>query len=101
CTKVACFLVPRVERRSVNPAALLIPVAGPWIHLGTSRPSAARAVQLSLLGAGQAVGLGMLVGGVAMPSLVRVPVRRGQVIQVGAVPGVGPDRVGISIRGSM
>ncbi|WP_242516239.1 hypothetical protein [Sorangium cellulosum] len=101
CTKVACFLLPRRERRSANPATLLIPVAGPWIHLSTSRPSAASAVKLSILGAGQAVGLGMLIGGIAMPAQVRVPVKRGQVIQVGAVPLVGPDGVGISIQGSM
>ncbi|MGK4005085.1 hypothetical protein WMF31_20830 [Sorangium sp. So ce1036] len=101
CTKIACFLLPRRERRAANPATLLIPVAGPWIHLSTSRPSAASAVKLSILGAGQAVGLGMLLGGIAMPAQVRVPVRRGQVIQVGAVPLVGPDGVGIAIQGSM
>lgn len=101
CTKLTCFLVPHGERRSVNPAALLIPVAGPWIHLAKSRPSAASAVKLSLLGAGQAVGLGMLLGSIAMPAQVLVPVKRGQRVQVGVAPLIGPEGVGISIQGSM
>jgi len=101
CSQGACFLVRRHERTSANPASLLIPLAGPWIHLGTGRPTAANAVGLSLLGAGQAVGLGMLLGGIAMPSQVRVPLHRGQVLQVGAAPLVTPGGLGLSISGSL
>ncbi|WP_437767761.1 hypothetical protein WMF27_17310 [Sorangium sp. So ce281] len=101
CSQGACFVVRRYERTSANPASLLIPLAGPWIHLGTGRPTAASAVGLSLLGAGQAVGLGMLLGGIAMPSQVRVPLQRGQVLQVGAAPLVTPGGLGLSISGSM
>ncbi|WP_437330191.1 hypothetical protein [Sorangium sp. So ce381] len=101
CSQGACFLVRRLERTSANPASLLIPLAGPWIHLGTGRPTAASAVGLSLLGAGQAVGLGMLLGGVAMPRQLRVPLQRGQVLQVGAAPLVTPGGLGLSISGSM
>lgn len=101
CSQGACFLVRRHERTSANPASLLIPLAGPWIHIGTGRPTAASAVGLSLLGAGQAVGLGMLLGGVAMPRQVRVPLQRGQVLQVGAAPLVTPGGLGLSISGSM
>ncbi|WP_437538098.1 hypothetical protein WME79_19540 [Sorangium sp. So ce726] len=101
CSQGACFLIRRHERTSANPASLLIPLAGPWIHLATGRPTAASAVGLSLLGAGQAVGLGMLLGGVAMPRQVRVPLHRGQVLQVGAAPLVTPGGLGLSISGSM
>ncbi|WP_437593717.1 hypothetical protein [Sorangium sp. So ce1000] len=101
CSQGACFLLRRRERTSANPASLLIPLAGPWIHIGTGRPSAAGAVGLSLLGAGQAVGLGMLLGGLATPPHVRVPLQRGQVLQVGAAPLVTPGGIGLSINGSM
>ncbi|CAN93632.1 Putative integral membrane protein [Sorangium cellulosum So ce56] len=101
CSQGACFVVLRHERTSANPASLLIPLAGPWIHLGTGRPTAASAVGLSLLGAGQAVGLGMLLGGIAMPRQVRVPLQRGQVLQVGAAPLVTPGGFGLSINGSL
>ncbi|WP_437300530.1 hypothetical protein [Sorangium sp. So ce426] len=101
CSQGACFVVRRHERTSASPASLLIPLAGPWIHLGTGRPTAASAVGLSLLGAGQAVGLGMLLGGIAMPSQVRVPLQRGQVLQVGAAPLVTPGGLGLSINGSL
>ncbi|WP_438044045.1 hypothetical protein [Sorangium sp. So ce128] len=101
CSQGACFVVRRHERTSANPASLLIPLAGPWIHLGTGRPTAASAVGLSLLGAGQAVGLGMLLGGIAMPRQVRVPLQRGQVLQVGAAPLVTPGGLGLSISGSL
>lgn len=101
CTKCACSLVPQRARTAPSPASLLIPLAGPWIHLGAGRHSAASAVGLSVLGAGQAVGLGMLLGGVAMPRQVRVPVQRGRVLQVGAAPIVTADGLGLSIHGSM
>lgn len=101
CSQGACFLVRHHERTSANPASLLIPLAGPWIHLGTGRPTAASAVGLSVLGAGQAVGLGMLLGGIAMPRQVRVPLQRGQVLQVGAAPLITPDGLGLSISGSL
>ncbi|WP_437282390.1 hypothetical protein WME90_17995 [Sorangium sp. So ce375] len=101
CSQGTCFLVRRHERTSANPASLLIPLAGPWIHLSTGRHSATGAVGLSLLGAGQAVGFGMLLGGIAMPRQVRVPLQRGQVLQVGAAPLVTPDGLGLSISGSM
>jgi hypothetical protein len=101
CTKCACSLVPQRDRTSPSPTTLLIPLAGPWIHLGQGRRSAAGAVGLSILGAGQAVGLGMLLGGVAMPRQVRVPVQRGRVLQVGAAPIVTADGLGLSIHGSM
>ncbi|WP_437615946.1 hypothetical protein WMF20_20010 [Sorangium sp. So ce834] len=101
CTKCACSLVPQRDRASARPTTLLIPLAGPWIHLGTGRHSAAGAVGLSVLGAGQAVGLGMLLGGIAMPRQVRVPMKRGSVLQVGAAPIVTPDGLGLSIQGSM
>ncbi|WP_437553698.1 hypothetical protein WME97_19160 [Sorangium sp. So ce367] len=101
CSQGACFILRRHERTSANPASLLIPLAGPWIHLGTGRPTAASAVGLSLLGAGQAVGLGMLLGGIAMPPQVRVPLQRGQVLQVGAAPLVTPGGLGLSISGSL
>ncbi|WP_437718427.1 hypothetical protein WMF45_19580 [Sorangium sp. So ce448] len=101
CSQGACFILRRYERTSANPASLLIPLAGPWIHLGTGRPTAASAVGLSLLGAGQAVGLGMLLGGIAMPPQVRVPLQRGQVLQVGAAPIVTPGGLGLSISGSL
>ncbi|WP_437603316.1 hypothetical protein [Sorangium sp. So ce590] len=101
CTKCACSLVPQRGRVAPSPSSLLIPVAGPWIHLGTGRHSAASAVGLSVLGAGQAVGLGMLLGGVALPRQVRVPVQRGRVLQMGAAPLVTADGLGLSIHGSM
>ncbi len=101
CTKCACSLVPQRGRIAPSPTSLLIPVAGPWIHLGTGRHSAAGAVGLSVLGAGQAVGLGMLLGGVALPRQVRVPVQRGRVLQMGAAPIVTADGLGLSIYGSM
>ncbi|XXX81776.1 hypothetical protein WMF30_23745 [Sorangium sp. So ce134] len=100
CTKCACSLV-RQRERTASPTTLLIPLAGPWIHLGAGRHSAAGAVGLSVLGAGQAVGLGMLLGGVAMPRQVRVPMKRGGVLQVGATPIVSADGLGLSIHGSM
>ncbi|WP_437971456.1 hypothetical protein WMF04_20065 [Sorangium sp. So ce260] len=101
CTKCACSLVPQRDRTSASPASLLIPLAGPWIHLGTGRHSAAGAVGLSVLGAGQAVGLGMLLGGIAMPRHVSVPVQRGRVLQVGAAPMITADGLGLSIHGAM
>ncbi|KYF88632.1 hypothetical protein BE20_22485 [Sorangium cellulosum] len=101
CTKCACSLVRQRDSASASPTTLLIPLAGPWIHLGTGRHSAAGAVGLSVLGAGQAVGLGMLLGGIAMPRQVRVPMKRGSVLQVGAAPVVTPDGLGLSIHGSM
>ncbi|WP_437291317.1 hypothetical protein [Sorangium sp. So ce406] len=101
CTKHACFLAPRRDQRAHSPASLMIPLAGPWIHLGTANPSAAGAIGLSVLGVGQAVGLGMLLGGVAMPARVRVPMQHGRVLQIGAAPLVRPDGVGLSIHGAM
>ncbi|MGK3983020.1 hypothetical protein WME99_08265 [Sorangium sp. So ce136] len=101
CTKSACSLVPRHERTGPSPASLMIPLAGPWIHLGTANPSAAGAVGLSVLGVGQAVGLGMLLGGIAMPTQVRVPMQHGRVLQMGAAPLVSADGLGLSIHGSM
>ncbi|WP_437516359.1 hypothetical protein [Sorangium sp. So ce1099] len=101
CTKCACSLAPRHERTGPSPASLMIPLAGPWIHLGTARPSAAGAVGLSVLGVGQAVGLGMLLGGIAMPTKVRVPMQHGRVLQMGAAPLVSADGLGLSIHGSM
>ncbi|KYF62707.1 hypothetical protein BE11_18895 [Sorangium cellulosum] len=101
CTKCACFLAPRRDRRAPSPASLMIPLAGPWIHLGTGNPSAAGAIGLSVLGVGQAVGLGMLLGGVAMPARVRVPMPHGRVLQMGAAPLISPDGLGLSIHGTM
>ncbi|WP_437627157.1 hypothetical protein [Sorangium sp. So ce1151] len=101
CTKCACSLAPRHERTGPSPASLMIPLAGPWIHLGTAHPSAAGAVGLSVLGVGQAVGLGMLLGGIAMPTKVRVPMQHGRVLQMGAAPLVSADGLGLSIHGSM
>ncbi|WP_437737704.1 hypothetical protein [Sorangium sp. So ce1335] len=101
CTQYACSVAPRRDQSAPSPASLMIPLAGPWIHLGTAQPSAARAVGLSVLGVGQAVGLGMLLGGIAMPTQVRVPMQHGGVLQVGAAPLVGPDGLGLSIHGSM
>ncbi|WP_434047902.1 MULTISPECIES: hypothetical protein [Sorangium] len=101
CTKCACSLAPRRDQRAPSPASLMIPLAGPWIHLGTAHPSAAGAIGLSVLGVGQAVGLGMLLGGVAMPARVRVPMQHGRVLQVGAAPLVSPDGLGLSIHGAM
>ncbi|WP_437760025.1 hypothetical protein [Sorangium sp. So ce1389] len=101
CTKCACSVASRHERTGPAPASLMIPLAGPWIHLGAGSPSAAGAVGLSVLGVGQAVGLGMLLGGIAMPKMVRVPMQRGQVLQMGAAPLVSADGLGLSIHGSM
>ncbi|WP_437640739.1 hypothetical protein [Sorangium sp. So ce854] len=101
CTKCACSLAPRRDSSAPRPASLMIPLAGPWIHLGTARPSAAGAIGLSVLGVGQAVGLGMLIGGVAMPTQVRVPMKHGRVLRMGAAPLLGPDGLGLSIHGSM
>ncbi|WP_234023851.1 hypothetical protein [Sorangium cellulosum] len=101
CTQHACVVAARPEQRSPSPAALLVPVAGPWIHLGTARPGTAGTVALSVLGVGQAVGLGMLIGGVAMPAQVRVPMQHGRVLRLGAAPVVTPGGVGLAIRGSM
>ncbi|WP_437931739.1 hypothetical protein WMF37_21610 [Sorangium sp. So ce291] len=101
CTKYACSLTRRPQRTGPSPASLMIPLAGPWIHLGTASPSAAGAVGLSVLGVGQAVGLGMLLGGIAMPTQVRVPMQHGRVLQMGAAPLVSADGLGLSIHGSM
>ncbi|WP_437682588.1 hypothetical protein [Sorangium sp. So ce131] len=101
CTQHVCVVAARAEERSPSPAALLVPLAGPWIHIGTARPGPAGAVALSVLGVGQAVGLGMLIGGVAMPAQVRVPMKHGRVLQLGAAPVVTPGGVGLSIRGSL
>ncbi|WP_433936704.1 hypothetical protein AB3662_18730 [Sorangium cellulosum] len=101
CTKYACFLAPRRDQRAPSAASLMIPLAGPWIHIGTGNPSAAGAIGLSVLGVGQAVGLGMLLGGVAMPAQVRVPMQHGRVLQIGAAPLVRPDGLGLSIHGAM
>ncbi|WP_437960672.1 hypothetical protein WME76_14155 [Sorangium sp. So ce119] len=101
CTKYACYLAPRRHQRAPSPASLMIPLAGPWIHLGTANPSAAGAIGLSVLGVGQAVGLGMLLGGIAMPARVRVPMQHGRVLQIGAAPLVSPDGLGLSIHGAM
>ncbi|KYF76912.1 hypothetical protein BE17_41900 [Sorangium cellulosum] len=101
CTKFACSLAPRHERTGPAPASLMIPLAGPWIHLGTANPSAAGALGLSVLGVGQAVGLGMLLGGIAMPTTVRVPMQHQRVLQIGAAPLVSADGLGLSIHGSM
>ncbi|MGK3994153.1 hypothetical protein [Sorangium sp. So ce1024] len=101
CTKYACSFAPRRDSSAPRPVSLMIPLAGPWIHLGTARPSATSAIGLSVLGVGQAVGLGMLIGGIAMPTQVRVPMKHGQVLQMGAAPLVGPDGLGLAIHGSM
>ncbi|WP_437785763.1 hypothetical protein [Sorangium sp. So ce1097] len=101
CTKCACSLAPRRDSSAPRSTSLMIPLAGPWIHLGTARPSAAGAIGLSVLGVGQAVGLGMLIGGVAMPTQVRVPMQHGRVLRMGAAPLLGPDGLGLSIHGSM
>ncbi|WP_438020549.1 hypothetical protein WMF18_16380 [Sorangium sp. So ce315] len=101
CTKCACSLAPRRDSSAPRPTSLMIPLAGPWIHLGTARPSPAGAIGLSVLGVGQAVGLGMLIGGIAMPTQVRVPMKHGRVLRMGAAPLLGPDGLGLSIHGSM
>lgn len=85
--------------RSGSPATLLIPVVGPWIALDTMRHSTAGAVGLTVLGIGQAIGVGMLIGGVTLPREVRV--HKEHAIQMNAAPMVSGDGLGLSIQGTM
>jgi hypothetical protein len=88
----------RRASRQTSPAVLLIPLAGPWITVGTTRRSAASAVGLTALGIGQAVGLGMLIGGLSMSTEVRV--KKERVLQMSAAPLVSPEKLGLELQGA-
>jgi hypothetical protein len=94
----------RGVRRQDSETALLIPLAGPWISVGTRRHSPAAAVGLATLGIGQAVGLGMLIGGLSMSKEVcvplRVPLPKERVLQMRATPVVSAGGVGLEIQGA-
>jgi hypothetical protein len=85
-------------RRSASPAALVLPLVGPWITVGSTRHTAAEAVGLTALGIGQAIGAGMLIGGVTLPMEVTVHRQR---VQMRAAPLVSGDGLGLSVQGSL
>ncbi len=78
---------------------LLIPVAGPWIGMGTTHPSTGGVFGLAFLGVTQAAGLGMLIGGIAAPKTVLV---RNEVLgmRVTVAPQLGASSAGMGVIGS-
>lgn len=93
----------RHAQRPHHETELLIPLVGPWISVATHRHhSPAASVGLTTLGIGQAVGLGMLIGGISMSKdvCVRAPLHKEQVLQMRAAPVVSPGGVGLELHGT-
>lgn len=70
---------------------LMIPLAGPWISMGTLHPSELGTVGLGALGVGQAAGLAILIAGIATPK----PTWVRQVDRASVKPWVGPGFLGV------
>lgn len=87
------------DRRAVAP--LFVPVAGPFIAMGTLRTSDLPpvAVVLGLSGAAQSVGLGLLIAGLAAPRTVLVrSYDEGEDTSWSLSPVVSPRDGGLSLR---
>ncbi len=78
-------------------AALYIPLAGPWIALGTMDPDEGQRGALIASGVVQAGGMAMLIAGVAAKQTVLV--RHGNTT-VGLTPALGPSHNGFVLSGS-
>lgn len=87
------------EKDSDDHLHLLIPVAGPFVALGTMDVSGSEAAGLALLGVGQVAGLALVAAGAAAAAEVRVYQRGDTQVRVG--PTVAPGRLGLSLSGDM
>jgi len=77
---------------------MYIPVAGPFITMGTAHAQGAGIFGLAVLGVLQAGGVAMFVAGFAAPKTELV---RNDIGKIHVLPAVGKDSVGLSLVGSM
>jgi hypothetical protein len=78
---------------------LLVPVAGPFIGMGTTHPSTGGVFGLAFLGVVQTAGLGMLIGGIAAPQQVLLRNEVGGV-KFTIAPTFGANGAGMGMVGS-
>ena len=87
------------ESGSKDFGPLLIPVAGPFIGMGTTHPSSGGIFGLAFLGVMQTAGLGMLIGGIAAPKTVLLRNEVGAV-KFTVLPQFGASTAGIGAAGA-
>jgi hypothetical protein len=87
-------------------SVMYIPLAGPWIAIGTIKPIASAGFGLGLLGVGQAAGVAMFIGGLAFPKsrLVRNDIGKTegkpQHFSVKFAPVMTPTSGGLGLAGT-
>jgi hypothetical protein len=84
-----------------NSIPMVIPIAGPFLTVFSTRSAGARTAVLIALGSAQAVGVGMLIASAALPPTLKLVRYKTGRASFSILPSIGSGGVGIGIVGAM